>query len=62
MIGFKVYLSDPEREALYKLAEQERRDLSGQAAIVIRDRLIELGYLSTENRPKSSGMKDSPDA
>ncbi|MCB8950353.1 MAG: hypothetical protein H6653_20280 [Ardenticatenaceae bacterium] len=40
-----INLLDEERQALYSLAKQERRDIRGQAALLIRQELQRLGLL-----------------
>jgi len=40
-----IYLQPSEREALISLAETENRDPRVQAALIIREKLIDQGYL-----------------
>lgn len=44
-IRITVPLISEEMNALRRLAEDERRDARPQAALLIRQKLIELGYL-----------------
>lgn len=46
MIG--IYLDGNERAALLNLAERERRDMRDQAALIIRQELIERGLLPAD--------------
>jgi len=43
-----ISLLDDERQALHILAQQEKRDIRGQAAFLIRRELHRLGLLSAE--------------
>lgn len=46
MIG--VYLDGEERAALFQMAEHERREMRDQAAMIIREKLIERGLLPAD--------------
>jgi len=41
-----IYLGDPERDALYQLAQRELRAPRAQAALIIRNELSRLGMLT----------------
>lgn len=47
MARFVVYLREQERNALYRLAEQESRAPKVQAALIIRTELQRLGFLAS---------------
>jgi len=46
-----VYLRDQERDALYRLAEQEYRQPKAQAALIIRTELERRGILAIRPEP-----------
>jgi hypothetical protein len=45
---FTVALKADEKEALDKLCVQERRTIKAQAAMLIRQKLIDLGFLEND--------------
>jgi hypothetical protein len=49
-----ITLQQNEREALRELARRERRDPRAQAAFLLREKLIEHGYLSADATPAST--------
>ena len=53
MTRLTVILHRNEREALLALALSERRDLRDQAAVMLRDALIQRGLLSAELMPNA---------
>ena len=50
MIRFMIELKEDERRGLVDLAKRERREPRDQAAVLIRERLRDLGVLQA-NRP-----------
>ena len=48
MTRLMVTLETKERDALWSLAQRERRDARDQAALFIRQKLIECGLLPTD--------------
>jgi hypothetical protein len=51
MNRLNVYIQQAERAALLQLAQNERRDPRDQAALLIRQRLEQLGLLPAPNPP-----------
>lgn len=51
MSGIYIKLEPTEMRGLGDLAKIERRDMRDQAAILVRERLIELGLLPKPNSP-----------
>lgn len=43
---FKLVITNREREALSRLAKSEKRSVEGQAGVLIRTSLVQLGLLS----------------
>jgi hypothetical protein len=56
-----IHLDITERNALRKLARQERREIRQQVAVIIRDDLIRRGLLPLEG-DKSDNQKPQRDA
>ena len=52
MTVLRVHLRDDERAALLKLAQVERRNLAPQAALLLREKLIERGLLPATKQPE----------
>ncbi len=48
MSALRVYLQEDEHQALLKIARAEKRDLAPQAAMLLRERLIERGLLAAD--------------
>ncbi len=59
-----IYLRDTELSALNKLAQREYRVTKAQAALIIRQELVRLGMINTdntaENQPHSNGLVSAP--
>lgn len=61
MSRLNVYIQQDERAALLQLAQNERRDPRDQAALLIRQRLEQLGLLPpTPPAPAPPPAKDEP--
>ena len=57
MRGMYLRLSGDEKDALVKLSERERRDPRAQAALLIRQRLEDLGLLPATDPSQSHCME-----
>ncbi len=59
-----IYLRDTELSALNKLAQREYRVTKAQAALIIRQELVRLGMINTdnttENQPHSKDLVSAP--
>lgn len=55
-----VYLQIKERDALFKLAQRERRKPQEQGALFIRQKLEELGILPTDPQPATLSADPEP--
>jgi len=55
-----ITLPESEKEALYKLAEREYRDVHDQAALIIRKELEHLGYLKLSAETQQVGNDTAP--
>ena len=58
MIRVNVTLRSDERDALWLLSEQERRDPRAQAALLIRQSLEQMGLLQPTPAPTGNPSQD----